>query len=199
MISNVHNIKKGQDDLGAILSETERVAAYNELERKQALHLRLLAEELVSMLPELLDRFEGKFWIETEDNVYKMAVSLLTDEMNTELRDELIGVSKSGKNAAAVGIMGKIRCAVEGLIMDMSVNDVYYMPMAGIDVIPMQYADMVYSRCWSLNQYRTNAEENKQAEAWDELEKSIIANIADDVIVGVKGNRADIIIIKKFD
>ena len=38
-------------------------------------------------------------------------------------------------------------------------------------------------------------EEEKE---WDELEKSIIASIADDVIVGVKGSQADIIIVKKF-
>jgi hypothetical protein len=33
---------------------------------------------------------------------------------------------------------------------------------------------------------------------WDELEKSIIANLADDVIVGVKGRKANFIIVKKF-
>ena len=34
--------------------------------------------------------------------------------------------------------------------------------------------------------------------AWDELEKSVIASVADDVIVGVKGKHADIIVVKKF-
>ena len=38
----------------------------------------------------------------------------------------------------------------------------------------------------------------EQTEAWDELEKSVIASAADDVIVGVKGRKADIIIVKKF-
>ena len=35
-------------------------------------------------------------------------------------------------------------------------------------------------------------------ENWDELEKSIIANLADDVIVGVKGKEATIAVVKKF-
>ena len=35
-------------------------------------------------------------------------------------------------------------------------------------------------------------------EAWDELEKSVIAKIADDVIVGLKGKRVDIIVKKSF-
>ena len=38
----------------------------------------------------------------------------------------------------------------------------------------------------------------EQVVAWDELEKSVIASVADDVIVGVKGRQANIIIVKKF-
>jgi hypothetical protein len=53
----------------------------------------------------------------------------------------------------------------------------------------------VYS--WSLNKYR-NVVKKENVEDWDELEKSIIANIADDVIVGVKGRKATFIIVKKF-
>ena len=37
-----------------------------------------------------------------------------------------------------------------------------------------------------------------EKENWDELEKSVIASVADDVIVGVKGKKAEIVIIKKF-
>ena len=34
-------------------------------------------------------------------------------------------------------------------------------------------------------------------EEWDELEKSIIANLADDVTVGINGNNVEMIITKK--
>ena len=34
--------------------------------------------------------------------------------------------------------------------------------------------------------------------AWDELEKSIVANIADDVKVSVKGNNVELVIEKKL-
>ena len=40
--------------------------------------------------------------------------------------------------------------------------------------------------------------QEKQSEAWDGLEKSVLASVADDVIVGVKGKQADIVIVKKF-
>ena len=53
-----------------------------------------------------------------------------------------------------------------------------------------------YLRQWSLNRYKNAAEEN--GEEWDELEASIIANLADDVIVGIKGSKVDITVKKKF-
>ena len=52
---------------------------------------------------------------------------------------------------------------------------------------------------WSLSNYRNALEESSDKipskEAWDELEKSIVANIAKDVIVGVKKDRVDLTII----
>ena len=58
MKSNVCEIKIGGIGLKNILVEVEKVASYNCLERKQALRLRLLAEELTGMLPELVENFE---------------------------------------------------------------------------------------------------------------------------------------------
>jgi hypothetical protein len=55
-----------------------------------------------------------------------------------------------------------------------------------------------YAYLWSLGEYRTYVNKEEQAEARDELEKSVIASVADDVIVGVKGNCAEVVIIKKF-
>lgn len=56
---------------------------------------------------------------------------------------------------------------------------------------------------WSLCDYRNSLEDaviDNEAckEAWDELEKSIVANIANDVLVGVKGNKVDMTIICKI-
>ena len=54
-----------------------------------------------------------------------------------------------------------------------------------------------YSYYWTLAQYKTTATQKNEKE-WDEIEKSVILSIADDVIVGVKGTKADITIIKNF-
>ena len=63
----------------------------------------------------------------------------------------------------------------------------------------MGYSEGVdYAYLWKLEEYRNSVKKDEQAEAWDELEKSVIASVADDVIVGVKGRCAEIVIIKKF-
>ena len=50
---------------------------------------------------------------------------------------------------------------------------------------------------WNLNKYR-KVVDKENAEDWDELEKSIIANLVDDLTVGVKGKQASIVVVKNF-
>ena len=51
MKSNICTLNKDLTCLEAVLGEVEKVTAYNGLEDKKALRLRLLAEELCGMLP----------------------------------------------------------------------------------------------------------------------------------------------------
>ena len=118
MKSNICKIEKGTKDLAAILRESEKVAVYNELTHKQALQLRLLCEEIDGMLPGIIDEFEGDLWIEFEEGVCKVNVSIHFNEFTVEKKDELIGIAKNKKNAAAVGIAGRIHSAVENFFLD---------------------------------------------------------------------------------
>jgi hypothetical protein len=199
MKSNVCTIDKGTKDLGAILKESERVAEYNGLTHKQALQLRLLCEEIDGMLPNIAEDFKGSFWIDYADGVCKVNVSINIFELNATKKKELIEISKSKKNASAVGIVGKIRNALENFLL----NEEEYMnsfdTTAGTFHLSTGYSEGVdYSYLWSLEQYRDLVKKEEKPEEWDELEKSVIASVADDVIVGVKGSKADIIIVKKF-
>ena len=198
MKSDVRKIEKGTRDLNDILLESEKVATYCELTHKQALHLRLICEELDGMLPELIGDFEGKFWIELEEKLCKVYVSIAIDEISAERRKELIGIAKNKKNAAAVGIKGKIRSAVESLFLDDSVSDAFAASAMGMGLSTGCYTDIDYTRCWTLNAYKSSVKSEAKSEAWDELEKSVIATVADDVIVGIKGKQADIVVVKKF-
>ena len=198
MKSNVCKIEKGTRDLDAILKESERVAEYNGLTHKQTLQLRLLCEELDGMLPKLIDDFEGELWIDFEDGVCKLNVSIRIPEFNVEKKNELISISKNNKNSAAVGIVGKIRNAIENFFLDEERMEALALSSGTFGLDAGYCEGMNYSYLWKLTEYRSNVSKEEQAEAYDELEKSVIACVADDVIVGVKGNCAEIVIVKKF-
>jgi hypothetical protein len=63
MVSNICKIEKGANALYEILNESERVADYSGLNKKQSLQLRLICEELNGMLPNIIDNYSGDFWI----------------------------------------------------------------------------------------------------------------------------------------
>lgn len=197
MKSNVCRITKGKKDLGAILKESEKVAVYNELSHKQTLQLRLICEEIDGMLPNIIDDFEGSFWIEFENGVCKTCTSIEFKEFSVEKKEDLISISTNNKNASAVGITGKIRSFVEDMLLD-EVNVPAHSIYSEAMCMSTGFGeDINYPYVWTLENYKNQAKKAKE-EAWDELEKSVIASLADDVIVGVKGKKANIIVIKKF-
>ena len=207
MKSNICKLNKGLTCLEAVLAEVEKVTSYNGLEDKKALRLRLLAEELCGMLSGLIENFSGEFWAENDGDNYELHVELKADDMSLDLRDELISVSKSGKNAAAKGIMGKIKAVAETMLLVASDSSMplpteafydyhgYNMGFGYIDPAISFESGYVYS--WSLYNYKTAVEE-KEEDAYAELERSIVAKLADDIIVGVRGKNVEIIVKKSF-
>ena len=195
MVSNVCKLENGSRDIAAILKECEKVAVYNELTHKQSLQLRLLCEEVGGMLPNIIDDFNGELWIELNNGECKVNVSLRFDGFTAAKKEELIKLSKNKKNAAVVGISGKIRDALENFFLDEDTTRALAMSAE----YAAEYNGCVeYSHMWCLEQYRETVNQKAQNDDWDELEKSVIASVADDVIVGVKGKQADITIVKKF-
>ena len=193
MKSNIYKIKKGDTDLSPLLAETEKVSKYNKLTEKETLYLRLLAEELVSMLPFIVENYSGEFWIENEDKSYELRAKFLVSDMKLSMRERLIGVSKTQKNSFAVGITGKIREAFDYMTTE---NDNPMISPAGKYGLA---TNIDFTQLWSLKHYKDGLKEDaNEKEKWDELERSILVKIADDVLVGVKGKNVDIIIKKKF-
>ena len=124
--------------------------------------------------------------------------------MSSEKRNSLIEVSTSGKNAAAKGIMGKLKEIVElyWLGYKDGVED-----STGIDF--STYTGMAMSTMsstagstrWTLSDYRSKIECQKDSgkgEEWDELEKSVGKNVADDVKVSIRNGCVEMIILKKL-
>ncbi len=197
MKSNICKLSKDKKCLRNIISETEKVLEYNNLNKQNALRLRLLAEEMVGLISELIDNFEGDFWLENEGNKYRLYASLNVKNINKELKENLIELSSNKKNNLAKGIKGKILSVFQNIALDIAENGAY-VPSSYYYTSCEEYAH-AYSYTWSLTEYTTNIKtsENKETE-WDELEKSIIAKLANDVLVGVLKDKVEILIVKDF-
>ena len=198
MQSNICKVEKGNKALLAILKESERVAKYNNLNHKQTLQLRLLCEEIDGMLPNIIDDFKGDLWIDFDDGLCKVHISIYIPEFDANKKQELISIAKNKKNSAAVGIVGKIRNAIENFFLTDDTHSIFAMYTDMVNVETGYCAGGDYYYLWSLDQYRGSIKPEEQVDAWDELEKSVIASVADDVTVGVKGNHAEIVIFKNF-
>jgi len=199
MKSNSCKLVQGEAISEAMLKEVKKSAVYNDLSAKETLKLTLLAEEMIGMIPNLADGYEGEFWIENTGKKYELHASLNMDEYTLSTDEKLLSVSKSGKNAAAKGIVGKIRSVIDK--MSVPGDAAMFVDYGAYSGGMIDY-DLGYAHCWSLYQYQNAVagaqDSTEKAEAWDELEKSVITKISDDVIVGIKGRKVDIIVKKAF-
>lgn len=191
MKSNVINITQSEDNLNQILVETQKVAGLTTLSDKQILRTRLIAEEFISMLKELSTDFAGEFWVENENLNFSYVAQIHVNEaMDLQTKRKFIDVSSAKKNTTK-GIIGKIRDIIENLLYPE--NAMY---RSNFVAYQLESAVLLNDQ-WTLNKYKDAEKDN--AEPWDELEKSIIANLADDVIVSVKGSNVEIVIVKDFN
>ena len=191
------------------LNAAEELGKSCNLSQKENLRLQLLTEELIGLLRGIAGSLAACFWVECEEKQF--ALHLESDvEMNLELRKQLIAASSSGKNTAAKGFMGKLRemvavallpqdqeTAVQG---DMAMGVLREENGSGRSTIRNPRAQ---AYAWSMKQYKSELKQNskkdeKAAEAWDELEKSIVANLADEVSVSIVGSSVEITIFKTF-
>ena len=181
-------------EMETALKQAEKVAAYKSLGAQSALQLRLLTEEMMGLMRSITGETEGAFWIEDEEGVYQLHLKT-ENRMDEKQKEELISVSSEGRNEAARGLMGKIRT--------------FFEPAGGTPVfaglfMPGSSPQMYQSMSWSMTDYKKRIarmrEERQEGaeEAWDELEKSVVAHVADDIRVSIRGREAELIIIKKL-
>ena len=199
MKTNVISVKNDGSGISEALNEAERFADYQQLEHKDALRLRLLAEEMTGLIKNLVGDFSGSFWVEGD----KKDVSLVLEAdctVDFDSREELLKISSSGKNEAHKGFMGKLAGVFEYCLMSYDISSKYngYYSDYMFDDVP----NYGYERMWSLAAMRdglSGAPETSAAKKeWDELEKSIVASLADEVTVGVKFRKVRLVIKKSF-
>lgn len=189
----------------AALAMADEFIGSLDVDTKKAIHLRLLAEETIGMVRAMTGDFDAYFWME-DDGEYRVRLDVFTD-MDLNKKTELLSLSTSGVNTSAKGFMGKIREFIENSLLgfDYSMKlqqqsgseiGYSYMGMGMVGDYPM-----TSSYIWSLQNYKNALDESDsdvdRTEAYDELERSIVASLAKDVIVGVKSNEVNLTIVAR--
>jgi len=183
MKTDVIRVSSKGTQMETALTQVEKVAAYKGLTGKNALHLRLLTEEMMGMMRSITGETEGKFWIEDEENVYQLHLQVAT-RMDSGKRDQLLSASSTGKNESAKGLMGRLRdffdwgsyeefeyCSSPLLMPEMLEHS--SSPMMDVEWSMSRYESSLYSR--------VQEKDPKAMEAWDELEQSVVKHVADDI------------------
>ena len=200
MKTDVITVSSRGNRMDAALAQVDKVCAYKGLNGKNALHLHLLAEEMMGMMRSITGETSGQFWIEDEDDVYSLHLAVNTS-MNSGKRDQLLSAATSGKNESAKGLMGRLRdffdresdedvAALSSSLLMPEMYDQFSSPTLEMEWTMARYESRLASR--------VEQDDPAAKEAWDELEKSVVAHVADDVKVSIRGRSVEMIIIKKL-
>ncbi|MCR5788780.1 MAG: hypothetical protein K6G83_02735 [Lachnospiraceae bacterium] len=108
MKSDVITVSSDGARMEEALNQAAKVADYSDLSGKDALHLRLLGEEMLCVMRAITGEMQGKFWIENEDGLCSLHL-LVETPITAEKRKQLLSVSTTGKNEATKSFMGRLR------------------------------------------------------------------------------------------
>ena len=191
MKSDVIKVSSREDRTDLVLDQAARMASIQKLSEKSALYLRLLSEEMMCMMRAIAGDVDGEFWIENKGPSYELHLRC-NIFMDDRRRQMLLSASSSGKNEAERGFMGKLRA--------------FFEPTEDLPLLSYFNADGTYSdMVWSMRSYqkmlRQCVDQNREGaeEAWDELEKSVVSHLADDVRVGIRGSEAEMTVFRNLE
>ncbi len=135
------------------------------VEGKNALRFSLLTEEAVRLAKSIIDSSEYvRLWFEGDDKVSYIMVST-KNSLNSDQQEQFISASSSGQNQAKA-------------------NQTFF------DVI-RKMVKQPAAATWSLRQYEseldTKRKEDKYSvDAWEDLERSVLAKLSDEIVVSAK-------------
>ena len=72
MKTDVISVSGQKKMMETAIGQADKVAAYKGLSEKDAMHLRLLTEEMMGLMQSVTGASEGEFWIEDEDGEYRL-------------------------------------------------------------------------------------------------------------------------------
>jgi hypothetical protein len=193
------------EDADEALSMTEQFGGDRGLSKKHTLQLRLLAEELFGMMRKIVGDVKARYWLEIAGKKFELHMRSKV-EMNEEMRQQLLAASTSGENAASKSLIGRIRVMIaEALMPAKNPGELSptLLPTDLDEISPLNAAADMEACIWSMESYKEEVknrmdESDEAKEVWDELEKSIVGKLADEVSVSIIGADVEMIVYKEF-
>ncbi len=177
------------------LNAAEQFAKQSKLSEKQALHLRLLTEEMIGLMNSVVELEEGVFYMVRSDDAdengkrkYELHLTAKTLPIGEHAKEHLLRTATTGVNESYRGVSGKLRMALDWFCSGLSESGAMPVQMES------GYIDTVSEPQWSLEQFRKSVGREKKADDWDELELSVLSRLASDIRVGVRSGKASIVI-----
>lgn len=171
-------IKNLENDIKRAYEVMENFIFDIRLGGRDAFKLGLLGEEILDMTKTLIgDDVVITFWLSGNDRECRINLVSKTG-LSSNDQEKLMSLSTTGKNSSQRGFMNKIRSL---------------------------FADpQKKNTTWSLEEYRKELNLKKEKdvysqEAWEDLERSIVGNLADSVEVGIDSKEVRLVVIKKFE
>lgn len=191
----------GKEGRMNVLNEVEKTAGYCGLNHKERLQLRLLAEELTGMVEGRIGEYSAKFWIEREQHMYKLHLEL--DRKLSEADEKsLLKTATTNRGQVPTGMMDRIGMFLDNIVRNqghkmeqIARGGVVVKGMGSMYAAATQEADGIR---WSLASYTKEVEKEEEPDRMDDLERSIIAKLADDIVVRIRGSKAEVIVEKTF-
>ena len=183
-------------DVNEILRE---FAEKNRIAGKDYSHLCLLTEETLGMISQMLNVYDGQLWLEGTAAGYEIILEADVHE------------NHDGKNVPAVSPEGFMAKVAEMMNCSYMFGSIAEMPedLAGMLPDYMSYGmreskeSPAWAGRWSLSAYRWQLMKRREEKtaarlALEELEKSIVAQLADEVTIGIHGHRIRLVISKRI-
>ncbi len=188
-------------DYSAVYARIENQAKTQKLSPREANTLRLLGEEMVGMTENLAYIEELDFFVKSDEKNFELHLTAKA-KISPEQKKQFVSASSKKKNVMFKGLKGKLLSVFEDLLYtgNNQVNSNNNQAYTELDYFQgYSYGALGYHTVWTMRDYVKTAPQEQQKRDWDGLEKSILLNFADDIIIGATLDKVDIIVKKSFD
>ena len=198
MKSDVMVIGTNQEFTEKALDFTEQYAG--NLPPKAHLRLRLVAEEIMNLFRSVTGEAEAEYWIENNSNIFTLHLDTKTI-MHAQKRQELLDLSTTKENEAAKGFMGQILEAIELASIPYGERDALIKRYKKYGYLKQDIDKYSTDDLWKMSEYKSAVSECEDPEFAkiykDQLEKSILANLANEVTISIRGDKVSMAV--EFD